>query len=130
MKEDCNTLGKSTSLVALILGLFLIPNIPSAPVTKKQALSAILRPGLSATKIASEIIKRQSEAGAIVGVNDDGSANISEKMERIRVEEIIKAILLDARVTITLLPGQTTGPTGGGAPTTVITTGRGFGIMT
>lgn len=130
MEEDCNVLGKSTSLMALILGFFLIPNIPGPPVTKRQALSSVLRPGLSAVKIASEIIKRQSEAGAILGVNDDGSANISEKMELIRVEEIIKGIVLDGKVTITLLPGQVTTPTGAGAPATIVTTGTGFGIMT
>ena len=66
----------------------------------------VLRSGLSPTKIAGEIIKRQSEAGAIIGANDDGSENIAEKMERIRVEEIISALITDGRVTIINLPGQ------------------------
>ena len=62
--------------------------------------SAIQRPGLSAMVIASNIIRRQSEAGAPFGPAADGSANVSEAMERIRVEEMVKALKLDARVQI------------------------------
>ena len=62
--------------------------------------SAIQRPGLSAMMIASNIIRRQSEAGAPFGPAADGSANVAEAMERIRVEEMVKALKLDARVQI------------------------------
>lgn len=62
--------------------------------------SAIKRPGMSAMLIASEIIRRQSEAGAPFGPSKDGSSNIAEAMERIRVEEIIKAIKTCSRVQI------------------------------
>lgn len=119
----------SKSVIATLKALFKVPNIPSPPLTKRQTLSAILRPGLSATKIASEIISRQSQAGAIIGVNDDGSANISEKMEVIRVEEIIKAILLDGKITITTIPGQQTTPVVNGAPAVIVSTGVGYGVM-
>jgi len=118
-----------------LLKLFTIPTIPSPPVTKNESLSAILRPGLSPIKIATNIIKRQSEAGAFIGANDDGSANISEKMELIRVEEIINAILLDARVTIVNLPGQTVkseGASPAGPVTTIgttLTTSNGYGVI-
>jgi len=64
--------------------------------------SAIQRPGLSAMVIASNIIKRQSEAGAPFGPSADGTANVSEAMERIRIEEMVKALKLDARVQIGL----------------------------
>lgn len=117
------------SVIQGLLTLFKTPNIPGTPLTKTQVLSSALRPGLSPTKIASEIIKRQSEAGAIIGVNDDGSANISEKMELIRVEEIINAILLDSKIKVTIVPGQITGPTGGGAPTTIVSFGDGYGLI-
>jgi len=62
--------------------------------------SAVQRPGLSAMLIASNIIRRQSEAGAPFGPSADGSANVSEAMERIRVEEMVKALKLDARIQI------------------------------
>lgn len=62
--------------------------------------SAIQRPGLSAMIIASNIIRRQSEAGAPFGPSADGSENISEAMERIRVEEIVKALKMDSRVQV------------------------------
>ena len=52
--------------------------------------SAINRPGLSPMLIASNIIRRQSEAGAPFGSAADGGANIAEAMERIRVEEMVK----------------------------------------
>ncbi len=64
--------------------------------------SAVKRPGLSAMVIASNIIRRQTEAGAPFGPSPDGSANVAEAMERIRVEEIVKALKMDARVQIGL----------------------------
>jgi hypothetical protein len=62
--------------------------------------SAISRPGLSAMMIASRIIKRQSEAGAPFGPAADGTANVAEAMERIRVEEMVSALKLDSRVQV------------------------------
>lgn len=62
--------------------------------------SAIKRPGLSAMMIASRIIKRQSEAGAPFGAAADGSANVAEAMERIRVEEMVNALKMESRVQI------------------------------
>jgi len=62
--------------------------------------SAINRPGLSPMLIASNIIRRQSEAGAPFGPAADGGANIAEAMERIRVEELVKAIKMDSKVQI------------------------------
>lgn len=127
---------KAREVIGALLALFKVPSIPAPPINKRQALSATLRPGLSPTKIAANIIKRQSEAGAIIGANDDGSANISEKMELIRVEEIIKAIVSDARVTVVNLPGQTVKSEGGnaGGPIvtigTTLTTSTAYGVMT
>ena len=86
--------------------------------------SAIQRPGLSAMIIASNIIRRQAEAGAPFGPAADGSANVAEAMERIRVEEMIRALKLDARVQIGIPIGgiQITG-TGGNAGGPVQITG-------
>lgn len=98
--------------------------------------SAINRPGLSAMLITSNIIRRQSEAGAIAGPAKDGGANIAEAMERIRVEEMIKALKMDAKIQIGIPIGaiQFTG-TGANAGGPVVVTGfninspHGIGII-
>lgn len=82
-----NVLEKARAPIATIPAILLI-------------CSAIKRPGLSAMMIASRIIKRQSEAGAPFGAAADGSANIAEAMERIRVEEMVNALKMESRVQI------------------------------
>ena len=66
-----------------------------------------IRSGLSPTKIATEIIKRKSEAGLPVGALPSGAANPDEIMERIRIEEIVKAILEDMIISVAIPPGIT-----------------------
>lgn len=82
-----NVLEKARAPIATIPAILLI-------------CSAIKRPGLSAMMIASRIIKRQSEAGAPFGAAADGSANVAEAMERIRVEEMVNALKMESRVQI------------------------------
>jgi len=65
------------------------------------------RSGLSAIKISREIIKRKSEAGLPVGVLPNGNANPDEIMERIRIEEWIKALQNDSIITVAIPPGIT-----------------------
>lgn len=62
--------------------------------------ACIQRPGLSPMLITANIIRRQAEAGAPFGPAPDGTNNIAEAMERIRVEEIIKALKMDGRVQV------------------------------
>lgn len=81
--------------------------------------SAIKRPGMSSMMIASRIIQRQAEAGAPYGPAADGSSNIMEAMERIRVEEIVNALKMDSRVQVGIPIGAlqivVTGGNAGGA---------------
>ncbi len=63
------------------------------------------RSGLSAKKITAEIIKKRGEIGAWVGPMPDGTANIEEQLEFIRVEAIINALQQDARIDIAMDPG-------------------------
>ena len=65
------------------------------------------RSGLSPTKIASKIIARKAEAGLVVGALPSGAVNPEEIMWRIAVEEIIKAIQQDAKLTIGIPAGIT-----------------------
>jgi len=96
---------------------------------------AELRPGLSATKIASTIIQRKSEAGLPIGALPSGGVSPDELMERIRIEEIIKAIQQDAKITVAIPPGTTLTATGASpsGPVTVfgstITITTGFGVI-
>lgn len=81
------------------------PKLPEVPPFLLVA-GAKLRPGLSAKTIAANIIKRQSEANAHSGKMADGSDNIMEKMYVIIVEEIINAIVYNARVDIAMDVGS------------------------
>jgi len=94
-----------------------------------------LRAGLSPTKIASRIISRKSEAGLPVGALPSGGVAPDELMERIRVEEIIKAFQQDASITVVIPPGTTLTAAGASpsGPVTVfgstITLTTGYGII-
>lgn len=83
--------------------------IPSQPVSSLPpplvVVGGNLKTGLSAKEIASRIISRQSDAGAPVGDIFDSTNNISEAMELIRVEEIISALLTQAKVDVVIPPG-------------------------
>lgn len=70
--------------------------------------SVLQRPGLSAINIAANIIRRQAEAGAYVGMLPDGSPNIMERMYVVIVEEMIKELRLNSRVDIAIPPGSIT----------------------
>ena len=63
------------------------------------------RTGLSPTKIASRIIARKSEAGLPVGVLPSGQVSPDEIMERIRIEEIVKALQQDAIISVAIPAG-------------------------
>ena len=65
------------------------------------------RSGLSPTKIASNIIARKSEAGLPVGALPSGAVASDEIMERIRIEEIVKALQQDAVISVAIPPGIT-----------------------
>lgn len=98
-------------------------------------VGAQTRPGLSAIKIASTIIQRKSEAGLPIGALPSGAVSPDEIMERIRVEEIIKAIQQDAKLTVAIPPGTTLTAAGASAagPVTVfgstITITTGYGVI-
>lgn len=89
------------------------------------------RSGLSPTKIASRIIQRKSEAGLPIGALPSGSVSPDELMERIRIEEIIRALQEDAKITVAIPPGTTltaagaspSGPVNVVGSTITITTG-------
>lgn len=132
-------MGKSISSISNVLStLNAVFKMQKKPVTQLPPpllmVGAKLRPGLSARQIASRIISRQSEAGAPQGDIFSEDNNISEAMETIRVQEIVMALLTEAKVEITIAPGirvNTIGVGNYGAPvlsqgaTTAIASGDG-----
>jgi hypothetical protein len=120
-----------TNVLDLILSLFKRPQKPLTPLPPPLLLTgAQLRPGITASEIASRIISRQSESGALVGnVFNDGD-NIAQAMELIRVEEITNALLNEAKIEIYVPPGiavQAYGANAGGPVVCVGTTISGIG---
>jgi hypothetical protein len=117
-----------------ILKLSTVGGAPKVP-TPLILIGAPRRPGLSPTKIASRIISRKSEAGLPIGVLPSGVVNPDEIMERIRIEEIIKAIQEDAIISIAIPPGTTLSAAGIGpsGPVTVfgstIMYASGYGVI-
>lgn len=116
-----------------VLNLSSIGGPPPVP-TPLILIGVPLRAGLSPTKIASRIIARKSEAGLPVGALPSGAVNPDEIMERIRIEEIVKAIQQDMIISVAVPPGITLtaagiSPTG---PVTVfgstITFTKGYGV--
>lgn len=117
-----------------VLQLGSIGGPPAVP-TPLILVGVPLRAGLSPTKIASRIIARKSEAGLPVGALPSGGNSPDEIMERIRIEEIIKALQQEAIISVAIPPGITLSaagisPTG---PVTVfgstITFSKGYGVI-
>lgn len=95
-------------------------------------LANVNKKGLSARDIAKRIIIRQAEAGAPVGPLPDGQESISEKMEYIRVQEILEHLIQNMKIRVVLPPGTPVTAVGVGAdgvPVTVqgATTGLAIG---
>lgn len=129
--------GKFSSLLSGIKKILRIQNTGGGAVvpTPLILVGAQRRPGLSATKIASRIIQRKTEAGLPVGALPSGGVSPDELMERIRIEEIIRAIQEDAKITVAIPPGTTLTAAGAnsGGPITVvgstITLTTGFAVI-
>jgi len=94
-----------------VLNLSSVGGPPPVP-TPLILIGVPLRAGLSPTKIASRIIARKSEAGLPVGALPSGGINPDEIMERIRIEEIVKAIQQDMIISVGIPPGITLTATG------------------
>ena len=85
-------------------------NVPALPLYCESEL----RPGLSATSIASKIISRLPEIGIPNEKNPDGSENLINKLIMVMCEEIVNAIKDDA-VVMTGIPPMKISVTGTGA---------------
>lgn len=103
---DSIDLGSISGILNIIISAFSIPKTPVTPLPPPLLMTgAELRPGVTASEIAARIIARQSQAGLVTGdVYGDGP-NTAEAMETIRVQEILNALLTEAKVEIVIPPG-------------------------
>lgn len=106
MGIDFNSIDAIIGGFTKVLSLSSVGGPPSIP-TPLILVGVPLRSGLSPTKIASSIIARKSEAGLPVGALPSGAVNPDEIMERIRIEEIIKALQQDMIISVAIPPGIT-----------------------
>ena len=100
----------SEALWGNLVGLMSVDVNTNTNISEKTIISSEVKQkqGLSAKEIASEIISRQSEA---LEQQDNilEAGGVSEAMEIIRVEEIVKAIQTKMRVDIGTLPSANGG---------------------
>jgi len=134
MAIDYNSVDSIIGGFDKILKLSSIGGPPPVP-TPLILVGVPLRTGLSPIKIASRIISRKGEAGLPVGTLPSGGVSPDEIMERIRIEEIVKALQQDAVISVGIPPGITLtaagiSPTG---PVTVfgstIIFSKGYGVI-
>ena len=94
------------------------------PITKEEILIGVkFREGLSSIDIASRIIERKKEIGIGISSLPSGAANIDLKMEVIRVEEIVNAILTKMKIEGAFPPGVPITATGGNAGGPIVVQG-------
>lgn len=86
-------------------------------------IGAKFREGLSAIDIASKIIERKKEIGIGLAPLPSGGENIDLKMETIRVEEILNALLTKAKIEVAIPPGTPIQSTGGNAGGPIVVVG-------
>lgn len=123
------------SILSAVLGLMAIPKPPDPPLPIPLILLSSGRPGLSAQKMAAEVIKRRAEAGLPVGALPDGQTNPQEIMERIRFEVLIDNLATQGRISVAINPGiaLVASGTAAGVPVvvagTTTTPGIGYAII-
>lgn len=106
MAIDFNNIDAIIGGFMKVLNLSSVGGPPAVP-TPLIMVGVPLRSGLSPTKIATKIISRKPEAGLPVGALPSGGVNPDEIMERIRIEEIVKALLEDMIISVAIPPGIT-----------------------
>lgn len=94
------------NVLKILGGAFKQVSTPVEPLPPPLIMAgAKLRPGLSSEVISARVISRLSEAGMVVGnVFADGD-NTTEKMLTIIIEEVVNAMLTEAKIEIVIPPG-------------------------
>jgi hypothetical protein len=81
-------------------------SIPLIPIPAIMLVcSALKRPGLSSMLIASRSISRLESMGITSGPNIDGSPNLVNQAIYVVVDEMVKAIQTEGKVSVAVPPG-------------------------
>lgn len=123
MADENIDFSNSQEVITKLLELLKGQQIPSAPLPPPLILGGASKSGLSPSKIAAKIIARQEEAGIPVGALPDGQVSPDEIMERIRIEEIVNAIVEDLKLSVAIQPGVPIIATGANAGGPVVVQG-------
>jgi hypothetical protein len=130
-----DTSGIFSTIANLFKNVFTVP-APLKPINKETILAGVkFREGLSAIDIATRIIDRKKSIGIGIDNLPSGAQNIDLLMETIRVEEIINALLTNAKIEVSIPPGTrviTQGANAGGPMISIGTTStisKGEGII-
>ena len=108
-------MGNITKVIDTLKAAFNVPRTPINPLPPQLlVVGANLRPGLSPINIASRVIARQTEAGAPAGDIFSETNNIMEPMIVVMVEEIVNALMTEAKIEIAIPPGVQVTTTGVG----------------
>jgi len=95
-----------SNITGLIKSALELPKTPMSPLPPPLIIiGGNIRPGLSARTITSRVISRQAEAGAPSGDIFSEQSNVMESMINIIVEEVIEAIVLEAKIEVAIPPG-------------------------
>lgn len=94
--------------------------IPSTPAP--LVLLSSSRPGMSVTKIVSEILAEKQKLGLPVGTLSNGEPNLDDIMIKVIVEKILKAITTDAKIQVAINPLGTVNSAGVAADGTPVST--------
>ena len=98
-------LNSINNIVKYISSLFTSLDRPVQSTPKELLLTGTLRrSGLSYLDLASEIIAAQEQAGIPIGLLRDGSENIVEKMEAIRVQKIVEHLITQGLIEVVIPP--------------------------
>lgn len=129
-------LNSLSNIIKSIISIFGKVDTPLKPLPPPLLLTgANLRPGMSAKEMASNIIARQSEAGAPVGNLFSDGKNIAEAMEVIRCEELLKMLQLKSKIEVVIPPGVAVSTVGANAAGPVVSQGattqiaQGYGVI-
>lgn len=128
-----NNLKAIFNLLSALLktGLSFAPPVPPPLIL----VGGAQRPGMNARMITTRIIARKSEAGAPVGALPSGAESIDEKIERIRIEEIVNSLISEAKITVVIPAGTPVTAVGGNAGGPIVCQGvttnytQGYGIL-
>ena len=116
-EEEGINFGVALSVLEALLFLCDLDSIPTPPIPPPVTLLGKQRGGLSARRLAGNIMGRLEETGAKLGPRADGSMSVREQMIRITAEETVGEITRNLRVDVGIPPGisiTATGANGGG----------------